>query len=182
MTDELCQNYASALYDMLQPSLRESAMDALGAVVRDLREQPELCVALSSPRLTREEKRGILDKLYGKRFANLTHFIPFLYVVIDHHRIKKLPGINTAYRSLVHADLGVKEGYLYTAASLSEKQIKDIEAALEKSLGSKVSLTPIVDHKLLGGVKVSIDGKVYDGTLSSRLQGMKRALKGGTQS
>lgn len=182
MKDELCQNYASALYDLLDPSLRVPAMEALGQVVEDLQQDNGLSSLLRSPRLSREEKQGILNQIYGKKFAKLPHFISFLFVVVDHHRVNKLPGISIAYRSLVHADLGVKEGYLYSAVSLSKKQIFDIEAALEKSLGSKVSLTPIVDHRLLGGVKVSIDGKVYDGTLASRLQGMKRALKGGTQS
>lgn len=181
MTDELCQNYATALYEMLEPSTRLEAMDALGEVCADLKGE-DLALLLRSPRLSRAEKQGILDKVYGKKFAKIPHLIHFLYVVVDHHRVNKLPGIYTAYRSLIHADLGVKEGYLYTAAPLSQKQIGDIEEAIGKSLGSKVSLTPIVDHKLLGGVKVSVDGKVFDGTLASRLQGMKRALKGGTQS
>ena len=182
MQDELCLNYASALYGMLEPDARPLAMDALEAVCRDLKQEQGLSSLLSSYNLSRQEKQEVVERIYGKKFAKIPHFISFLKVIIDHHRIQKMPGINAAFRTLVHEDLGVKEGIIYAASALSKEQIASIEGAIAKSIGSKVSLTLTVDHKLLGGVKVYVDGKVYDGSLSTRLARMRRTLKGGTQS
>ena len=179
--DELSHNYAFALYDMLSPKERETAMDALAAIVEDLQEEEQLRKLLSSYNFSRAEKAQVLDAVYGKRFANVPHLLPFLKVVSDHHRFADLPKIYVAYRSLVHDSLGVKEGIAYSAERLSKEELASLEKAIAVRLGSQVSLTNIVDHKLLGGVKVAIDGKVFDGSLASKLEGLHQKLKGGVQ-
>lgn len=182
MTNELCQNYASALYGMLSPSEREEAVVALSSVVKDFKEEPAFEKLLSSYSVSAEEKRRILEDVYGKEFAKLPHFIPFLKVVSDHHRLRLLPDIYLAYRSLVHEANGVKEGIAYSAVRLDEKELRSIEEGIGKKIGCKVSLTNIVDHRLLGGVKVAVDGKVFDGSLANKLAGLHRTLHGGIPS
>lgn len=182
MTNELCQNYASALYGLLNLEERQQALDAFAFVLENLNQEPEFKKLLCSYAVQPEEKRRILEEVYGKRFAQTPHFVTFLKVVSDHHRLQELPNIYIAYRSLVHEDLGVKEGLAYSAVSLTKKQLQDIEEAVAKKIGCKVSLTNIVDHNLLGGVKVAVDGKVFDGTLSSKLEGLHRKLHGGIPS
>lgn len=179
--DELSQNYASALFSMLSPKERESACDALESILKDLGDEPEFNKLLSSYNLSKAEKAEAIEAVYGKKFAQIPHLIPFLKVIIDHHRIKDLPKIYIAYRSLVHEAMGVKEGIAYSATRLNESDLKALETGIGKRLGVAVSLTNIVDHKLLGGVKVSIDGKVFDGSLASKLAGLKQSLKGGVQ-
>ena len=182
MTNELCQNYASALYGLLTPEQRDLALDALSFVTKNLKEEEGFEKLLCSYAVSAEEKRRVLEEVYGKKFANLPHFISFLKVVSDHHRLNQLPDIYIAYRSLVHEALGVKEGLAYSAARLSDKELSSIEEAIAKKLGCKVSLTNIVDHNLLGGVKVAIDGKVFDGSLANKLAGLHRTLHGGNPS
>ena len=76
----------------------------------------------------------------------------------------------------MNESLGILEGVVYSAAPLSEEEKKRIEDALAERLGDKVELTPILDPDLLGGVKVALDGKVYDGSLRHKLQEMKKHL------
>lgn len=182
MTNELCQNYASALYDLLQKAERERALEAFSCVLDNLSHEEEFSKLLRSYSVSPEEKRRVLDAVYGKRFADIPHFVTFLKVVSDHHRIKELPDIYIAFRSRVHEDLGVKEGLAYSAVSLDDQQLEAVAKAIEMKIGCKVSLTNIVDHNLLGGVKVAIDGKVFDGSLSSKLEGLHRKLQGGIPS
>ena len=179
--DELCLNYANALYGLLTPQQRNMALDALSSVCKDLAREPSFAALLGSYNLTGAEKRGVLDDVYGAKFQEIPHFLSFLKVIVDHHRIKELPGINACYRTLVHADLGVKEGIAYSAIRLSEEELRAIEEAIGQRIGCKVSLTNVADHKLLGGVKVAIDGKVFDGTLASKLKNMHGKLNGGIQ-
>ncbi|MCF0113484.1 MAG: F0F1 ATP synthase subunit delta, partial [Bacilli bacterium] len=51
--------------------------------------------------------------------------------------------------------------------------------ALQKRVGGKVELKNEVDHTLLGGVKVALEGKVYDGTLRGKLNELQRQLQQG---
>lgn len=182
MTNEVCQNYASALYDLLSPSQRDDALQALGSLIASLRENAEFQKFLCSYAVSAEEKRKALDDVFGKPFSPIPHLLSFLKVISDHHRFGLLPEIYSAYRALVHEAEGVKEGLAYSATRLDEDQLAAVEAAVAKKLGCKVCLTNVVDHRLLGGVKVAIDGKVYDGTLANKLAGLHRTLHGGIPS
>ena len=179
--DELCQNYASALFSLLSPKEREEVDVALKSILDDLSRDQEFAKFLSSYNFSKTEKQQAIDAVYGKKFAQIPHLISFIKVVIDNHRIQELPKIYVAYRSLLHEAMGVKEGIAYSAVRLKEDELHALEKGIGKRLGVAVSLTNIVDHKLLGGVKVSIDGKVFDGTLASKLAGLKHTLKGGVQ-
>ena len=178
--DERSRNYATALYELCDAENRQETLRAFTALMEDLEKEPELKRMLSSYNLTLQEKRDLIDGIYGKKHPELPHFVSFIKVVCDHHRTASLPAIYSCYRTLVYGDLGVKEGYAYSAERLTKKQLSDIETAIGRKIGSQVSLTNIVDHKLLGGVKVAVDGKTFDGTLASALQGLRRELKGGT--
>lgn len=177
--DELCRNYADALYGLTLEAQRQDVLDALSQVVSDLQEDEEFSKLLSSRFMTLEEKRGVLEKVYGKAFAKIPHVLSFLKVVSDHHRFLEMPGIYVAFRSLVYESMGVKEGLAYSAERLSKPQLASLEESIGQALGSKVSLTNVIDHRLLGGVKVSIDGKVFDGTLAGKLKRMHNKLNGG---
>ena len=62
---------------------------------------------------------------------------------------------------------------------LTPEALSSIEKALQKRVGGKVELKNEVDHTLLGGVKVSLEGKVYDGTLRGKLNELQRQLQQG---
>ena len=42
--------------------------------------------------------------------------------------------------------------------------------------GKKIMITTKIDPKVLAGIKVELDGKQLDGTVSGRLQGIQRKL------
>jgi len=180
--DERTQNYAQALYSLLTSSEREQALEALRQICVDFQNQPQFARLLRSYSLSASERKSVLLQTYGKAYSSIPHLLSFLQVLCDHHRMGELPGITRDFASLLNADTGVKEGLVYSAEKLSKEQLKDLEEAFAKRLGSKVSLSNVVDHRLLGGVKVAIDGKVFDGSLASKLEGLHRTLKGGSLS
>ena len=47
---------------------------------------------------------------------------------------------------------------------------------MQKSLGFAVSLENHVDPSLIGGVKVFIDDKVYDGTILGKIERLRSTL------
>ena len=180
--DSVCQNYASAFYSMLSPKEREDALAGLTLFVDYLNEEPKYLQLLSSYNLSSANKRDAIQSVFGKTLGSIPHLLPFLYIISDHHRIKQSPQILAAFRSLLNADIGVKEGLAYSAERLTKTQLSELEAAIGTRLGCRVALTNTVDSRLLGGVKVAVDGKVFDGTLSAKLQDLRRSLKGGTLS
>ncbi|MCX6790584.1 MAG: ATP synthase F1 subunit delta, partial [Candidatus Gribaldobacteria bacterium] len=62
-----------------------------------------------------------------------------------------------------------KEGELTvevtTSRKLTNQQSEKIDKTLEKILAKKIKLTLLVDQKILGGVKLQVGDRVFDGTL-----------------
>lgn len=176
--DELSTNYATALHDMLSPSQREEALAELEAICGDIDQNESFRRLLCSRSISILEKQKALESVYAKRIKT-PHLLAFLKVLVSHHRINRLHDVLSSYRSLIHEDLGIKEGIVYSATKLSASQIASINDAIATRLGSKVSLSNVVDHRLLGGVKVAIDGKVFDSSLLAKLGDLQRKLQGG---
>ena len=100
MTNELCQNYASALYGMLSPSMREEAVVALSSVVKDLKEEPAFEKLLSSYSVSVEEKRRILEN--RETFAQISDALNFDTPLYFSRVFKKYTGVPpSGYRKSV---------------------------------------------------------------------------------
>lgn len=69
------------------------------------------------------------------------------------------------------------EGKLLSAKPLGQDQLRAIESRFTALLGGSVRLTEETDPSLLGGVRVEIDGRVYDGSLRLQLQEVLKALQ-----
>jgi len=81
-----------------------------------------------------------------------------------------------AFSSLVNEGLGVEEGLAFSAVPLSEEDLSRLEKAVGRSLKKKASLVNRVDPALIGGVKVAIAGKVYDGSIARKLSELRKSL------
>lgn len=62
---------------------------------------------------------------------------------------------------------------------MSNEQIEKIQESLSTRLNCKVELTNSLDEKLLGGVKVSIEDKIFDGSIKNKLEKLKESLISG---
>lgn len=178
--DSCAANYASALYSLLSEGERGDYLSALSEVKESLEKEKGLFALLCSYSVSQKEKEKILQKVYGG--YPLKHLLPFLYLLCKKHRIAHFCGVFEAFASLCNEQANIKEGIAYSALPLNKKQLDDIESALSKKVGGKVVLKAIVDPSLLGGVKVALDGKVYDGSLRGKLSELKKQLKEGEAS
>ncbi len=68
-------------------------------------------------------------------------------------------------------------GLLLTALPLTQVQHAAIESRFSTMMGETVSLEIREDKNLLGGVKVELNGRVYDGSLRGQLQNVLSALQ-----
>ena len=72
--------------------------------------------------------------------------------------------------------LGIEEGMIYTPYELTDQQIQDIEKAISKKENKKVTLKVSIDSSLLGGIKVQIANRIYDGTIKNKVEMLKKEL------
>lgn len=176
--DQLSSQYASALYGLIEPKKGEEYASALDSVVSTLDANPDWEKLLCSHAISRSARESAIDGTFGKT-VSLPYLVDFLKVISAHHRFSHFREIVEAFQSLVDEADGIKQGIVYSASKLTAAQVKSIESALSERVGSQVRLRQIVDPSLLGGVKVALDGKVYDGSLKSKLTDLQRQLLSG---
>lgn len=99
-----------------------------------------------------------------------------LRVVVDHGRIPALPAIASMFHDLLEASRGIVPATITTAKPLDPGMRDRARSVLEKMTGKTVRLECEVDETLVGGAVTRIGSTVYDGSLRTQLDNLKRRM------
>ena len=166
--------YAQAIYDLAKEENKIDIINECFIVVNKSIEDNDFMELLSSPKLTKEEKKNILTKVYGK-FDSL--FLDFMYVLIDNNRINRISYIYDYYNQLIKNEHNILHIEAYSVKELTKTQIDNLRKTLSSYYNGKtLEIENIVDPKLIGGVRIECNGKTLDVTLKKSLANMKDSL------
>jgi F-type H+-transporting ATPase subunit delta len=182
----VANSYAKALYgaavgagakaDLLDRI--EQQLDAFVAVV-DSSEMARK--ALLAPVVGAKEKVTLIEAIAQQQgFEKI--FTQFLTMLAAKRRLPAIHAIRDAFRTARLAAEGGVAGRLVSAEPLSDGDVQGLASAFTKKLGRKVAFTVSTDSNLLAGMKVSVAGVTYDGTLRAQLQSLKSRLSHGVPS
>jgi F-type H+-transporting ATPase subunit delta len=138
---------------------------------------PELAPRLASPDLAEEARIEAMAKI-AERLELSFPLRSFAVVVARHGRIPDLSAMSEAYLRLVDQALGRARATFAFARTPSEAEVEQVAQSLGASVGKKIIATVKVDPSLLGGVVAEIEGKIYDGSLATRLSEAQQRLSG----
>jgi F-type H+-transporting ATPase subunit delta len=171
--------YAKALFIVIQkddPQRIEAAAAELDAVAAALADVPALTRVLVTPIVSVEKKTEILDAvLDALEVGQPTR--RFLHVVQHHYRMQHLPDIAAAYRELVDTKLGRVRARVETVEGLEEAgrgRLRDVISAIE---GAEVVADFAERPELLGGFRVQVGSRVFDGSLSGELDRLSKEIE-----
>jgi F-type H+-transporting ATPase subunit delta len=99
-----------------------------------------------------------------------------ILLLADRDRLGLLPEVARAYRERVMAHQKIVRGDVTTAAPLAPDALKRIQDGLARATGRQVILDTRVDPSIIGGAIAKIGSTVYDGSVTTQLQKMKKAL------
>ncbi|MDR3072773.1 MAG: F0F1 ATP synthase subunit delta [Clostridiales Family XIII bacterium] len=155
-------------------NMLDAIQEELQAVRDAFKEYPELAELLKRPTLRGEDKKDVLKKIFEGKLSAPT--LNFLFVLVDKRRIGQFTGIVRAFEKLMDERNGITKGMLYSAVTLSDAQIAKLEDETGRLLQKNVKLTNELDVDLIGGVRIYIDGKIFDASIRSRIDQMKQTL------
>ena len=120
-----------------------------------------------------EEKEEIIDKVLNGLNEDIRSL---LKVICKNRRAAIIPNVIEEFNSLVNHKRGILEGLVYTIYPLKEKELKDIENKISEIEKVPCELKNIIDATIIGGVKVAINGHVYDGSIANKIEQMRLTL------
>ena len=144
-------------------------MDTLVRMVLD----KDVLLFLENPRVSLAKKREVLEpKLKGVN----PMAVNLLYLLVERNGLGMLPNIAADYQRRLDEVHGVAHAQVTAAVPLSEEEVAEIRKKLGDLFGKKIEITTRLNSSLLGGVVARVGDKVIDGSLSRRLQDLKREI------
>ena len=173
--DALISKMAEGFYqNAVENKLVTLYQEDLKFLTWNLKKNPDFLMLLTSPFVDDKEKNKALDDTFGELLA--PEVIIFTKMLIKNKIIKQIDEVYEIFNTLAYRDQNVLEGVIYSPFPLDESQIKKMEDAFEKVLDKKCVFEVSIDKSLIVGLKVLIDGTMYELNASSRLEDMKQNL------
>ena len=162
----LSRRYAEALYDKAQNKEKyQKYLEEFTSIYND----SLLKVSLKNPRVKKEEKKDILKEVTpnDKMFNN------FINLLLDKNRLDLLEEITKNYKDMLDTDNKKLNIKIITPYEITKKEAKNIADKFKKQENAKeVSYELEIDESLIGGIKVIINGIVYDGSVATKLRNL----------
>jgi F-type H+-transporting ATPase subunit delta len=159
----------------------QRALDQVAGDLQDLKrmlaESADLQRLVSSPIMPREEqRRGILAVAERSELSSLTR--RFLGVLAENRRLFLLGSVIDGYLAELAKRRGEMTVDVTAAHALNHDQMAAVTDALNRSLGSKVSVNVKVDPSILGGLIVKVGSRLIDSSVKTKLDRLQLAMKG----
>ncbi len=175
MTD-LARTYGGSLYELAaEEKLGGRILAELDACAKIFAENPEYIKLLSTPSVTKEERRNAVDESLGGSVH--PYVAGFLKLLVDRGAVREFADCARAYRERYNEDNGILEVTAYTAVELKPETRKRLVEKLARVFGKKIELRAVVDPSLLGGMRLECGGRRIDGTVKDRLDRIGRGLR-----
>lgn len=171
------KRYALALFQLAQEqNLLDQVEEELRAVKEVVIRNPNLKALLNSPKVSKEKKKEILTEAFGS--AN-KYVLNTIMLLVDRHREGEIPGMVDSFISLANDARGIAEAKVYSIRPLTEAESQALSASFAAKVGkNSLRIDNIVDSNLLGGIKVRIGNRIFDGSLRGKLERLERQLLG----
>jgi F-type H+-transporting ATPase subunit delta len=173
---QVADAYAKALVGATENAGQTQAvLGELDSFVDDvLAKLPKLEAVLGSAMVTSEAKRDLLGRALRGRASTL--FLNFLKVVAEHGRLDVLQAIRRAAYSLLDQLRGRVPWHVVTARPLDNNQLARLTEQLRQLEGGQPYLIPTTDPKLIGGIVLRVEDRVYDGSVATRLTRVRQQM------
>lgn len=83
-----------------------------------------------------------------------------------------------AYKQYLEQYLKAHTAVVEMATALSNSEIADLHAKLEKRFEQKLDITTKINSDLLGGVRVTINDTIYDDSVTGKFEQIKKGIIG----
>jgi F-type H+-transporting ATPase subunit delta len=167
--------YAKALFELADESGRLAEVnDEIEQFEEVLAMNPELMVLLASRTLSKQERALAIDRIFKGRISDA--LLHFLHVVNQKNRLGSLRAIIRQFGKLIDERHKVVEVDAYVASRLDEAMADRVSHGIGQAIGSNVLLHQYVEPQLLGGLKIRVGDRLFDGSVATQLKLIRQKL------
>ena len=175
---EKVATYALALFDGTLATGGQDAVfevrDEMERVIRFIRSNMDLSVALSDSSYTPEQRNEIAQSVFSGFNPVLVDVLAVMAERVDIALLQRVLG---RYEDMIETKLNISLVDITTVVPLDDKLRKLVTEKTEFDLGKTVVLREHIDEAILGGIIMSANGKRIDASVLSQLESARSVLK-----
>ena len=172
-TNTIARNYAKAFYDHVREAgIVESMITEMDAFASMIQDNETIELLLTRPNVKGRE--DIIDALFKDKFPLM--LVNFLKIVVKNKRYELLSQIFDDVQHRYEMDQDILRVETVTAVPLDDDELGKITADLKRLFGKEPLIENRVDESIVAGIKIFVNGKVYDSSLEARLQKIRSDL------
>jgi F-type H+-transporting ATPase subunit delta len=172
---KVATRYAKSLLDLSnEQHTLDTVKGDINVFQKTVRSSVALQNLLKNPVVSSGDKIAILKKLFEKDFHKTT--IGFLEIIVRKNRSNILENIADVFIEQFNAFNNIISASVKTAQPIDDKTASEVMLFIERQSGKKVALTKITDPSLIGGLVIQIEDKLYDASISGKLNNLKQNL------
>lgn len=175
MNKSLLKHYAKALFEEASSKEKMNEVyDDLCLIQKNLEKEASFASFLDSRQIPLSMKDRIIDEVFQGKIQTIS--LGFLHIITRKHLTKYLSLMNEDYREMLYHALGIIEGRVYTAYPLSKEALSKLEMIFSEKYKKQVHFKEVNDPRVIAGMKININDTLYDYTIDSQIENIKKKL------
>ena len=171
---DLSKEYTAALFALaMENGLVDEFKNELNEIKSAIDE--DYVLILNSPAISLGARLEIIEEAFGAKMHE--YIVSFIKLLCENGEIELLPSTIDEFFALCHDLENRVTAKIYYVKEPNKAQKERLEAKLNEITGKKIDALYIKDSSLIGGIKIELDGKIIDGSISARLSNIKGVIK-----
>ena len=172
------ERYSKALLELaIENKSLETVHDDVEQVINLLESSKDFSRVIKSPIISRNKQHLVINAIL-KKVSVSESVIKFFSVICSNRRSFIIDRICSRFLEMEVKYKGEVRAELLSTDTPSKDDLKKIEQIIKKSMGADVSLISKVDPSIIGGYILNIGSVMLDGSVRSKIQGLKVSMKG----
>jgi F-type H+-transporting ATPase subunit delta len=173
----VAKRYAQAIFELAS---KQNILTEVSADFKELKKviasNEEFMALLNAPKISSDRKKELIAQILTGAQPIVVNMIQFL---IEKKRLNELSAVADQFQALAAAAQGTADAKVFSTRELTAEERAEISVAFGKLVGKEqLNITNIIDASLIGGVRVQIGNYIFDSTVASKLEDLKRVLVG----
>ncbi len=172
---EVAKKYANALFlSARDKGNMQQVYEQLNDLNVIIEKDDLLLTFLGAPQILVEEKRSLIQKVFGSHMDRL--LLEFMYVLVNKNRVAYLAEIIDEFTRHVEAEKGLGRVTVISAVPLSDGERNKLIEKMKLKTGLKIVLEEKVSTSILAGMIIILHNEIIDGSVRRELDVLKEQL------
>ena len=145
-------------------------------LIETVRQSQELAEFLVNPLIGPQIQASALEQIFSGKVGDIS--LNFLQLMAARGRAAIIETVLVCFLELVAERAGVVRAEVRAAVELSSEQQQRLQKRLEQYTGKVVQIHAQVDASVRGGIVARVGDTVFDGSVSTHLERLRKCLVG----